>query len=88
MPTRSKKPGAATFRVEVGDFTPQGFWIVVGEQRMFIDFEDFPWFTNAPEAAIRNVERPSFSHLYWPELDIDLDIQSVTAPEKFPLIWK
>jgi hypothetical protein len=33
-----------------------------------------------------HVERPLPHHLYWPELDIDLHVDSIRHPEKFPLI--
>jgi hypothetical protein len=27
-------------------------------------------------------------HLYWPELDVDLEIDDLENPEKYPLKWK
>jgi hypothetical protein len=32
------------------------------------------------------VELPSEQHLYWPELDVDLEVESVLHPERFPLV--
>ena len=34
---------------------------------------------------ILHVELPSEHHLYWPELDIDLEVESVFHPERYPL---
>jgi len=34
------------------------------------------------------VERPQSHHLYWPDLDIDLAVDSIRDPAKFPLIAK
>ena len=34
---------------------------------------------------VLHVELPSEHHLYWPELDIDLEVQSVFHPELYPL---
>ncbi|WP_420886735.1 DUF2442 domain-containing protein [Candidatus Kuenenia stuttgartensis] len=28
------------------------------------------------------------SHLHWPDLDIDLEIDSLENPEKYPLVYK
>ena len=49
-------------------------------------FEQFPWFKSATVEQITNVERPSPEHLYWPNLDVDLAVQSIRQPEAFPLI--
>jgi len=34
------------------------------------------------------VDQPHPGHLYWPQLDVDLAIESLEAPEKFPLVAK
>ena len=72
--------------VEVTNVSPHGFWLFVGEQELFVSFKDFPWFRDAPVAGVLHVERPQPHHLYWPELDIDIDVQSILAPERFPLV--
>ena len=35
---------------------------------------------------ITRVERPSRHHLYWPDLDVDLAVESLEHPEAYPLI--
>ena len=37
-------------------------------------------------AAILNVELMHAEHLYWPDLDVDLELESIRAPETYPLI--
>jgi hypothetical protein len=32
-----------------------------------------------------NVRWPSPDHLHWPDLDVDLSVESIEHPEKFPL---
>jgi hypothetical protein len=32
------------------------------------------------------VELPSSHHLYWPDLDVDLAVESIEHPERFPLV--
>jgi hypothetical protein len=66
--------------------SPHGFWLFVGEQEVFVSFKDFPWFKDASIGQITHVERPSAHHLYWPDLDIDLAVESLTHPEEYPLI--
>jgi hypothetical protein len=66
--------------------SPHGFWLFVDEQELFVSFTDFPWFKDASIRQISQVERPCPDHLYWPDLDIDLAVDSLTHPERYPLI--
>ena len=75
-------------RVEVTTISKQGFWLLIGERELFVSFSDFPWFQQAPVSAIVNVERPHAGHLYWPDLEIDLAVESIEHPERFPLVSK
>jgi hypothetical protein len=34
------------------------------------------------------VQQPSAHHLYWPDLDVDLAVESIEHPERFPLVSK
>lgn len=74
--------------VEVTNVSAHGFWLFVGEGEHFLSFADFPWFRDAVIVAITNVELPSSHHLYWPDLDIDLAVESIEHPEKYPLVSK
>ena len=78
-------PGTATSEVEVTNISKHGFWIFVDEHELFLSFEDFPWFERAPVGAILQVERPSPNHLHWPEIDVDLTVDCIEHPEKYPL---
>ena len=66
--------------------SPHGFWIFVGERELFVAFKEFPWFRDASIREITSVELPSPRHLYWPELDVDLAVDSLVHPEDYPLI--
>lgn len=79
-------PGASTLEVEVTNVSTHGFWLMLGTEELFVPFENFPWFKDAPIAKLTNVERPQQHHLYWPDLDIDLAVESIRHPEKFPLV--
>lgn len=84
----SKTLGENTSEVEVTNISRHGFWILVKGRELFIPFEEFPWFRDATVGAILNVQLPSPHHLYWPDLDIDLAVESIEYPERFPLISK
>ena len=79
-------PGANTSAAEVTNISPHGFWILLDERELFLPFEKFPWFADATVRAITNVERPSEKHLHWPALDVDLPLDSIEHPEKYPLV--
>ena len=83
---KSEELGARTSQVEVANISKQGFWLLLGDRELFLSFKDFPWFENAAVAKILRVEWPHADHLYWPELDIDLSVESIEHPDRFPLV--
>src|SRR5687768_6054833 len=83
---KSATLGESTSQVEVTNVSPHGFWLFLGQQELFVPFKDFPWFKDASIRQISRVELPSAHHLYWPDLDVDLAIDSISHPERFPLI--
>lgn len=85
---KSAKPGKNTSGVEVTNVSQHGFWILIRNNERFLAFEHFPWFRNAPIGQLLNVTLPSPHHLYWPELDIDIAVESIDHPERFPLVSK
>jgi uncharacterized protein DUF2442 len=40
------------------------------------------------KSATPGQELPSPHHLYWPDLDVDLAVESIEHPEKYPLLSK
>ena len=85
---KSAAPGQSTSPAEVTNVSPHGFWLFVGERELFVPFKEFPWFREASVREITNVHLPSPHHLYWPDLDIDLAVDSIEHPEKYPLVSK
>jgi hypothetical protein len=86
MSTKSAAPGESTSVPEVTNISGDGLWLLMGQEELFLPFTQFPWFRRASVDAILHVERPSVGHLYWPDLDIDLAVESIRHPERFPLI--
>ncbi|MEO8225156.1 MAG: DUF2442 domain-containing protein [Gammaproteobacteria bacterium] len=83
---KSAGHGSGTFPAEVRDITTDGFILVLGDEALPLAFADFPWFRDASREDLRNLQRPSPGHLRWPSLDIDLAVESIRHPERFPLI--
>jgi hypothetical protein len=85
---KSKPRGKNTLQAEVTNISQHGFWILLQERELFVPFKEFPWFRSATIESILNVEVPHPRHLYWPDLDIDLAVESIEHPERFPLLSK
>ena len=83
---RSAQRGRNISVVEVANVSPHGFWLLVEERERFVPFKDFPWFRDATIAELTNVELPSPHHLYWPDLDVDLAVDALDHPERYPLV--
>ena len=62
-----------------------GIWIVIRNKKIFMSYDDFPWFKDKSIYSIINVEEPSEGHLFWPYLEVDLTEESIEHPERFPL---
>ena len=81
----SEQLGKIASDVEVTNISTHGIWLLVGEREFFLSYEDFPWFKEVPIGNILRVEQPTPGHFYWPDLDVDLGIESIEHPERFPL---
>ena len=68
----SKTHGKIIRKTDVTHISANGIWILTGDKELFMSYNDFPWFKEAPEGKIFNVEEPTSGHFYWPDLDIDL----------------
>ena len=85
---KSTPRGKNTLAVEVTHISAHGFWLLIGEREHFVDFDRHPWFKNATVGEILEVELYHGHHLHWQELDVDLELESLVMPEKYPLVYK
>jgi len=85
---KSATLGKRTLAAEVTNISSHGFWLLVADEELFVPFKEFPWFKDASVSEILNVVWPQPHHLYWPDLDVDVAVESIKHPEKFPLIAK
>lgn len=81
----SLKPGKVTSEIEVTNVSSHGLWLLAEERELFLAYDEFPWFKDAAVKDILNVEQPSSGHFYWPALDVDLGLETIEHPERFPL---
>ena len=78
-------PGKPIAVPTIAELTEDGFWLVLDDRRIFVDFREFPWFRGRSREELQNVERPFPDELRWPELDVDLTVDSLLHPERYPL---
>jgi len=77
--------GNNTLAVEVTNVSSHGVWLLTHDKELFMSYEDFPWFKNQTIQTILNVEEQGPNHFYWPDIDVDLSLESIEHPERFPL---
>jgi hypothetical protein len=80
--------GTITSVAEVTHVSKYGFWVLLDAEELLVPFEHFPWFKKATIEQLSDVEWPTLNHLYWPQLDADLSVESIRDPMAFPLISK
>jgi len=73
--------------VEISNISKHGFWLLLNNKEYFLSFEQYPWFNDAKVSDIVDVQLLHHFHLYWPRLDVDLEISSLENPAKYPLIY-
>ena len=83
---KSAHRGRNTLDVEVTNVSSHGFWLLIGETERLVSVKAFPWFREASIAQLMNVKLPSPHHLYWPDLDVDLAVESLDHRERYPLV--
>jgi hypothetical protein len=84
---KSKELGTNTSPVDI-HITQFGLWLCIHDEEYFLSYKDYGFFKDATINDIYEVELHHKTHLYWPSLDIDLDIEILKNPRQFPLIAK
>jgi hypothetical protein len=74
--------------VSVRSIMPDGIFISVLGRDYYLSFDRLPWFRNAKVSDIMNVSMVGTIGIRWDNLDVDLEIDSLIYPERYPLIMK
>ncbi|MBD2114266.1 MULTISPECIES: DUF2442 domain-containing protein [Cyanophyceae] len=82
----SETHGIITSKTEVSNISVNGLWLLCNDHEYFLPYEEFPWFRDAPVKHVFHLEEPHSGHLYWPDLDVDLSLEVIQHPERFPLV--
>ena len=85
---KSQKRGKVTSVAEVQNVSKTGIWVFVDGAEYFLSYKDYPWFKDATVSQIYNLKMVRGHHLHWPDIDVDLELESLKHPEKYPLTYK
>lgn len=80
--------GTSTLASNVTSITALGFWVLADDKEYFVPFADYPVFESASVTDIFNVQQIGSSQLYWPALDVDIELEALENPEQFPLAYQ
>ncbi len=82
---RGKNFSRRQSKVEILNFSKFGIWVLVDGKEYFVDFDAYPWLKDASVEDLADVHAGYGTGLYWPALDLDISIEALEHPERFPL---
>lgn len=77
-----------TTQVSVLMINDKGIMLSVKGNDYFISYNRIPWMKNACISDALDVQMSGRNAIEWPKLDVDLEIESLKHPERYPLIMK
>ena len=66
----------------------RGIMISVQGQDYFLSYNRVPWMRDATINEVLDVQMCGKNAIEWPKLDVDLEVDSLKHPERYPLIIK
>ncbi len=75
-------------KTEVTNISSHGIWLMHQGKEYFLAYKNFPWFKDAKLKEVLNLEVPANDHFFWPDLDVDLNLESIKNPNNYPLVAK
>ena len=75
---KSERGGETILEAEVTQIDKYGIWLLIGEKESFLPFENYPAFRDASVGAIQNVELLTNNHLHWPDLNLEISLESLS----------
>lgn len=82
------KNNIANTLVSVLMINSQGIMLSVLGHDYFLSYNRIPWMQDAPIRSVLNVQMSGPEAIAWPDLDVDLEIDSLRHPERYPLLIK
>ena len=74
--------------VDVLMINDRGIMISVQGQDYFLSYNRVPWMKDATINEVLDVRMSGKNAIEWPKLDVDLEVDSLKHPERYPLLIK
>ena len=87
MQTTLKNNTSSTL-VDVLMINNQGLMLSVAGQDYFLSYNRVPWMRDATINEVLDVRMSGKNAIEWPKLDVDLEVDSLRHPERYPLLIK
>jgi hypothetical protein len=87
MRGKNISPDNALEQAQITSIEQDGFWLLTEEGEFFVPFERYPTFRKAKVEQIFHFEQDDDA-FYWPDLDIDIELDALKHPERYPLIFR
>ena len=84
----SSKNGINTLTSEIINISQHSFWVFYKDKEYQIPFDVFPWFKHCTVESLFNYSVDEYGNFHWPDLDVDLNIDIIENPHKYPLVSK
>ena len=75
-------------KVKVLMINDKGLMLSVLGLDYFVSYNRLPWMKKAPVCDVLEVQMSGDDAIEWPKLDIDLEVDSLKHPERYPLVMK
>ena len=74
--------------VDVLMINEKGVMISVMGQDYFLSYNRVPWMRDATINEVLDVRMSGKNAIEWPKLEVDLEVESLRHPERYPLLIK
>ena len=85
MQTTSKSNISST-SVDVLMINDKGVMLSVQGQDYFLSYNRVPWMRDATINEVLDVQMSGKNAIEWPKLEVDLEVESLKHPERYPLL--
>ncbi len=82
------KNNISSTSVDVLMINDRGIMISVQGEDYFLSYNRVPWMRDATINEVLNVRMSGKNAIEWPKLDVDLEVDSLRHPERYPLLIK
>ena len=82
------KNNTSSISVGVLMINDRGIMISVQGQDYFLSYNRVPWMRDATINEVLDVRMSGKNAIEWPKLDVDLEVDSLKHPERYPLLIK